>query len=384
MIDDRQAFWKGIRKPLIIAVIAVLLYELCENFESVRETAAAFFDLLRPVTNGIIVAFLVNMPLKFLERNTRRGRTRTLRKLRRPICLLASYLFIILIIVCLSAVIVPRIAESIQTFAENFSIYQKSLGDLIEGFWNKLKLDGDAADWLIKRWDAFIAYTEQLAADIVPELFKFTLSLVTGLYNAVLALIVSVFLLYNKEKFISQIKRVITALCPRHAPAIIEFGSFSSNVIYRFIMGQTLMALILGIICFIGMTIIGLPYAVLISVVIAATSLVPIVGPFIGTIPSAFIILMIDPVKALWFILFILVLHQLEGDLIYPRVVGNAIGLSGFWVLLAVILWGGLFGLTGVLLGVPLTAVLYELMKRWIKSRERRNRETDNKKAFVK
>jgi predicted PurR-regulated permease PerM len=365
-------------------VIAVLLYELCENFESVRETLSSFFELLKPITNGIIVAFLVNMPLRFLERHTRRGRTKASRKLRRPICLLASYLFIILIIVCLTAVIVPRIAESIQTFAENFSIYQKSLGELIQGFWKKLNLDGDVAAWLIKRWDAFIAYTEQLAGDIVPQLFRFTLSIATGLYNAVLSLIVSVFLLYNKEKFIAHSKRVIQALFPRHAHAIIEFGSFSSNVIYRFIMGQTLMALILGVICFIGMTIIGLPYAVLISVVIAATSLVPIVGPFIGTIPSAFIILMIDPVKALWFILFIVVLHQLEGDLIYPRVVGNAIGLSGFWVLLAVILGGGLFGLTGVLLGVPLMAVLYELTKRWIRNREKRNTETDGRNTFVK
>ena len=138
----------------------------------------------------------------------------------------------------------------------------------------------------------------------------------------------------------------------------------------RFIIGQVTEALILGGLVFLGMSILNMPYALLISVVLSFTALVPILGAYIGTISSAFLILMIDPIMALWFVVCVVVLQQLEGNIIYPKVVGNAIGLDGLWVLLAVVLGGGLFGLLGILLGVPLMSVLYRLVSDWIKARK--------------
>ena len=182
--------------------------------------------------------------------------------------------------------------------------------------------------------------------------------------------IISVYLLYHKEKLIRQLKSVIRAFLPdRLTDFIFDTARFTNETFAKFIGGQMAEAFILGVLCFVGMSVLGIPYALMISVIIAISNLIPIFGPWIGAILSAFILLMIDPMKALWFLIFIIVLQQLENNLIYPKVVGSSIGLSGLWVIFAVIVCGGLFGVLGIFLGIPLFAVVSKLGQDYIRRR---------------
>ena len=188
--------------------------------------------------------------------------------------------------------------------------------------------------------------------------------------DLVLSLVLAIYMLASKERLLRHLKKFIHAFSStKWANRILKVGHLANVTFYHFIAGQFTEALIISVLCFIGMTLLSMPYALLISVIIGVTSLIPIFGAFIGTLPGAFIIFIIDPMQALWFIVFIIVLQQFEGNIIYPRVVGNSIGLSGLWVMLAMLIGGSTFGILGMLLGIPLFSVFYQLLSSTVKAR---------------
>ena len=186
-----------------------------------------------------------------------------------------------------------------------------------------------------------------------------------------IALVFSIYLLANKEKLLLQTKKILYALSPtpKVAKSIIEVGKLTNNTFAAFISGQCIEAVIIGTLCTIGMLIFRLPYALLIGTLVGATSIIPIFGAFLGTIPSVFIIFLISPIKAFWFIIFILVLQQIEGHLIYPRVVGNSVGLSAIWVILALVIGESIGGVLGIFIGIPLFAVFYKLFGQYVNNK---------------
>ena len=194
---------------------------------------------------------------------------------------------------------------------------------------------------------------------------NFTLNLTNSIINFLIGLVVSIYLLAQKEKLILILKKLVYAFTTKSTSAkLIDVGAQANITFQNFISGQITEAFILGSLVFLGMLIFGFPFAVLCSVIIAITAVIPIFGAWIGAIPSAFIILMVEPPKAFWFLVFLIILQQFEGNIIYPKVVGNSIGLDGLWVLFAIIVGGSLFGLVGVLLGIPTFAVLYVIVRR--------------------
>ncbi|WP_283699386.1 AI-2E family transporter, partial [Clostridium perfringens] len=211
----------------------------------------------------------------------------------------------------------------------------------------------------------FGAFLGTIPSAFLGYLLDFTLGITYGVINFFLSLILAIYMLASKEILISQLKLIIYAFVSKNkADRIIELGKMCNEMFSKFILGQCTEALVIGVLCFIGMIILKMPYALLISVVIGVTALIPVFGAFLGTIPSAFIILIMDPIKALWFIIFIIVLQQLEGNLIYPRVVGSSIGLSALWVMFAMIVGGSLFGIIGMLIGIPIFGVVFKILKR--------------------
>lgn len=197
-----------------------------------------------------------------------------------------------------------------------------------------------------------------------------TSSIVGGVMNLVLSLVFSIYLLLQKEQLGAQLKNVMLAfLPPQRVEKILSVGRLSNRIFSKFVSGQCTEAVILGLLCFTGMSIFSMPYAMMISVVVGVTALIPMFGAFIGAGIGAFLILMVDPMQAFWFLIYIVVLQQLEGNLIYPRVVGKSVGLPGLWVLVAVTIGGNLWGVMGILLSVPLCSVVYSLFRQLVRDR---------------
>ena len=343
---------------------------------------SGFFSLFFPFLLGGCLAFLVNVVLRPVERGWRRlwGKRYGPRqdKARRPLCLLISVLLVIGVVFALFFVIVPSLKDSIVNFV---NLLPERILQL-QNWWNQLSsflaehgahlpdfsLNGQEMqqkilDWMRQYGDQFLNTTISTAIGI-------TSSVVSLIFNLVLALAFALYLLAQKETLTRQAKKVVQAIfSSKRAQQITELAHMTNRAFSNFVTGQLTEALILGCLCFLGMLIFRLPYAGVISVIIGFTALIPIFGAFIGVAIGALLILLVNPIQALWFILFIIVLQQIESNVIYPRVVGKSVGLPGIWVLAAVTLGGNAFGLLGMLFAVPLCSVLYAVARRVVHRR---------------
>jgi predicted PurR-regulated permease PerM len=285
--------------------------------------------------------------------------------------MLLAYLTIFLLIGGLGALIFPRVVDSVTALASNFSNYLTRFQVWADGMLSSLSVNPDISEPVSNLWQQGIEMLQNLLSSIVSGAVNFTVGLTAVVYNLLLSLMISGFILYNRKKLFSQFRRLSgVVIGAKHTRRLSEILRLANQVFSRFIVGQTTEALILGTLCFLGMSLFGMHYALLISTIIAVTALIPILGAWIGTIPCAVILMGIDPVQALWFLLFIIILQQIENNFIYPHVVGGAIGLPGVWVLASIIIGGGLFGVWGMLLGTPVAALCYRLTREWVRERE--------------
>lgn len=279
--------------------------------------------------------------------------------------LLTTFILVFAFITAIMMFLTPQLTASVKTLSDNSENYLASVEQFINRTAESWNLSGEIWNQITLNWNEIFGKFSDFITVAIPGILNFTLSLTNGIINFIMGLIVSIYLLAQKEKLIRIVKKLVYAFTSRTTSTkLIETGAQANITFQNFISGQMMEALILGFLVFIGMLIFKFPYAVLCSVIIAVTAVIPIFGAWIGAIPSAFVILMADPPKALWFLVFLIILQQLENNIIYPRVVGNSIGLDGLWVLFALIVGGSLFGLTGMLLGIPAFAVIYTIIRR--------------------
>ena len=202
-------------------------------------------------------------------------------------------------------------------------------------------------------------------SDFIANITTGVYNVVRAIFNVIIGFIVSVYVLMTKEKFIGQAKKIIYAIFrPRYGNVVMEVGRKADEVFGGFFIGKIIDSLIIGCICFVSLAILRMPYVALVSVIVGVTNIIPFFGPYIGAIPSAILIFLVDPMKGIYFIIFIIVLQQVDGNVIGPKILGNTTGLSPFWVIFAILLFGGSFGVIGMLFGVPIFAVLYYIIKR--------------------
>lgn len=373
MENPKQKNPHSLKKMVLLITYAILLFLLIYRFEAVWSWITWFFSAIAPLFIGLALAFVFHIPMDFFQykllRSWEHSKSRVLRKLWRGMSMLLAYCTVIAVLYGLGALIFPRVVESVSVLASNFGGYLKNFQSWADGFLSSLSVNPSLAETVSNLWGQATTWLQGFMRDFVSGALSFTVGLTAGIFDFVLAIMFSGFLLYNKETVFRQVRRFVEALVgEKRTRKASEVLRLTNNVFGKFVLGQVTEAIILGVLCFIGMLIFGMDYALLISTIIAVTALVPILGSFIGTIPCALILLVIDPMQAVWFVVFIIVLQQLEGNFIYPRVVGNAIGLSGLWVLVSLIVGGGLFGIWGMLLGTPIFAVLYHLIDRWLHS----------------
>ena len=261
----------------------------------------------------------------------------------------------------------------------NLPEYLRRLSVQVTAWMNELNITQDFINTIRIDWSAVISQATQFTTDFMGSLVNVTMSVASGVISLVLSIIFSIYMLIGKEKLTKNLKRVLYAYLPKEkARRTVEVATLSNRIFSGFVAGQLTEALIIGVLCYIGMSIIGFPYALLISSVVCITSVVPILGAYLGGAVGGFILLLIDPMKCLWFLISLVLLQQFEGNVIYPRVVGTMISLPGIWVLLAILVCGGILGIGGVLLGVPAASVVYTLIRTSTRDRLRKKRISDS------
>ena len=368
---------QSIKSLLLVVCGGVAFYCALQNLDVVWGAVRGLLGILAPFLLGGALAFVLNVPMRAIERhllqNSRRGA-----KLRRPLALVLTLLAVLGVLALASLVIGPGIADAVMSIIREipaaFDRLQKQLNGLAESLAAYLPmiqewLAGVNIDWesLSRR---VLEYAQALGSGIVSSGGGFIGGVVSGVSTFVIGLIFSFYILLQKEKLSRHGRQVIYGLLPlRQADRTLEILRLASRTFSSFLSGQCLEACILGTLFAVAMTIFRMPYALLVGVLIALTALIPIVGAFIGCAVGALLIAIDDPWKALWFIVLFLVLQQIEGNLIYPHVVGSSVGLPSIWVLAAVTLGGSLMGITGMLFFIPLCSVLYALFRSYVKER---------------
>ncbi len=381
------------RKYTTIAVYAVLVviaslvcYNILHNFNSYKTAFRKLIDILLPVIYGFSIAFILDPVTNFFEKKVlpKISRGKISPKWNKGLSVLLTYLVAILVIGIFLSVVIPQVTASIAGIVSNLSVYWGRVSEWINGLFEMLpkeELFQETLDKINESAKAILETFYNWLSTSLPLVFNVTKNLTTGLTNLVLGIIISVYFLVGKERFFAQIKKFLYALLPKDLVGrLIDITHTSNRIFSGFISGKILDSLIIGILCFVGMSIFRMPMAMLVSVIVGVTNIIPYFGPFIGAIPSALIVFLVDPIKALWFVVFVVCLQQFDGNILGPRILGDSIGMPAFWVVFSILLFGGYLGVLGMFIGVPTFAVIYSIFKLWTEGRlSRKNLPVDTK-----
>ena len=369
---------KTMQRIMLLITFAVLLFWGLYNISTIGGLFSNLFSLLAPLLIGVCIAFVLNLMMVGLERLWDRAlakwRSHWNAKLKRPVCLTLTMVLFLGIIFAIFFILIPRLEEAGSTLAANIPTYV----DQFQAWWKNLSDFADSHGVTLPELtlsaeqvrDTITGFLQERGDSVVNTTLNITSSIVGALVNILLALVFSLYMLAQKETLLAQSKRLLRRALPQKAAdKLLAVLHLTNNAFSSFVTGQVTEAVILGTLCCLGMLLLRLPYALPVSVIIAALSLIPIFGAWIGAATGAFLIVFQSPIKALTFLIFLLILQQVEGNLIYPRVVGKSVGLPGLWVLAAVTIGGGAFGILGMLLGVPVCSVVYSLVQAYIRTK---------------
>lgn len=380
---------KNVRTILLIIAFAVLLYTAAQNLASVYGAVRTVWRVFGVVITGLAMAFVLNVPLKLFENRVFYGmsedRRPLVRKLRRPVSLVFALVVSLGLIGILIAVVLPQLTATVAEVAARLPEYISSavnwLNDFLAGFGIEIEsLKNFTVDWE-KVFSELTTYLKEGSANVegssvVDTVTGVGTSVVSTVMNTFLGLVVAVYILAQKERIGRFTRRCIDAFLPQKAASgLARIASMASETFSNFVAGQLADSCILGILCYICMRIFRFPYPEVISVVIGVTSLVPMVGSFIGEVIGALLILIVSPLKALLFVVMVLAIQQVDGAFIYPRIVGRSVGLPGVAVFCAVIVGGNVAGVIGAMIGVPVCALIYALLREAVDARLRRREE---------
>ena len=369
---------ENMRKLMLLITFAILLFVGVQKLDVVLEALSFVWGILFPLILGGIIAFILNVPMAALERLLFRNKEKPghtwQKKLARPVSLVLSILLVLAIVALVIFVVVPELGATLL-----------SLGSTIEAFLPKAQLwlenlfqnNEQIVEWigsLEVNWSKIVETIFNFFRNGAGNVLSSTVSVAMGIIGAFttffIGLIFACYILLQKEKLGSQSRKLLLAVFPKkQADWILHVFALSHRTFSSFITGQCLEAVILGTMFFVVMSFLRFPYALMISVLIGFTALIPVFGAFIGCAVGAFLILMVNPMQAVAFVAVFLILQQIEGNLIYPHVVGGSVGLPSIWVLAAVSIGGSLMGVMGMLVFIPLVSVLYTLLKEWVNQR---------------
>ena len=368
---DLEKNKKTIMQVILFTIIVIFAFI---NISYLWTFIKYIIAIFMPFIIGAMIAFVLNVLLNVVEnklfKKLNKKNTKTWKKLKRPVSLVTTFIIIIAIIALILGLIIPQLKNTVELFTENFDSYKTQSVELLEKVGiekktiNKLNnnienIQEEATKYISKNSDKIMQTTVGVATTVAGTVTTIVLGIVFAIY-----------ILLKKEDLTRQFKKLARAYLPeKRQTTLKEISTLSNKTFGNFVSGQCIEALIIGLLCFIGMLILQIPYAPTIAVLVGFTALIPVFGAFIGTAIGAFLILMVDPTKALIFIIFIIILQQLEGNLIYPKVVGNSVGLPGIWVMVAVTVGASIGGILGMLLSVPVCSILYSILRTNVNNR---------------
>lgn len=372
--DDRHVRWATL--ALVVIICSIIVFFIMFRFDDFQNVLGAIVSILTPFIYGLVMAYLLCPVYNVTVRGMYRLMTGTGRKIPKALTIskaIGTVAALITLFVVVSGVlwmIIPGLVDSIVNIID---ILPDSMARLTDWLNARLQNYPELDAMLSGLIDDFTANAVSFVTDtMVPEYTAIAttvseglLGIFNALVNAFAAIIICVYFLNSKEVFAAQSKKAIIAVCSeRVAKEILDGAVFTNRTFGKFINGKLIDSLVVGVICFICMTIFGWEYSLLISCIIGITNIIPFFGPFIGAIPSALLLLMVDPSHCFYFVIFILILQQIDGNILEPKILGDSTGLSSFWVLFAVLVGGGLFGWVGMIIGIPIFAVIYMYVSR--------------------
>lgn len=379
--ESRKANWNI--KPylaigltaFIVIIASISVFFLIYRYAGLAELWNKLLNILQPVIIGLLLAYLVNPIVKFEEKyllpflKKRIKNQKRAEKSSRMISILGALVFVGFIIGILLQMVIPELYRSIEGMIADLP---KQVNYFTDWAGSYIDEESELAKYLeqgLRQVTTFFedwAKTEFLpqTKNILASVASGTISVVKVLFNVIIGIIISIYVLMSKESFIGQAKKLVYALFPaKQANAIVHTGHKSNKIFGGFISGKILDSLIIGILCFVGLSLLKMPYTLLVSVIVGVTNIIPFFGPYLGAIPSAILIMLSSPLYGLYFIIFILVLQQVDGNIIGPKILGDSTGLTSFWVVFAILVGGGLFGVPGMIMGVPVFAVIYYIIR---------------------
>lgn len=405
MEEDKKKSEKtehGMRWYISLAVLVFVLFCCCTMFffmiyryNGVSKGWDTIMRVLQPITFGLVIAYLINPIMKFFEKHLlhflepRVQKEKKCKKIARSIATGGAVVVFVLIVILLFAMMIPQLISSISGMVNSLPKQVDSFIDWFNGLTNS---DNEIIQSLETNMMDMVTYLENWVKDsFLPNIQTYITSITSGvinmvkvLMNAVIGLIVSVYVLMTKEKFIGQSKKIVYAIFkPVRGNVIIDTFRKSNEIFGGFISGKLLDSAIIGVLCYICLLIMKMPYTLLVSVFVGLTNIIPFFGPFIGAIPSVIIIALADPIKGIYFLIFIFILQQVDGNIIGPKILGDSTGLSAFWVMFSILIGGGLFGFLGMLLGVPVFAMIYYIIRRLVNHSIRKKNLTTVTEAYV-
>lgn len=350
MKDNKWKLTQQMASNIVVVFAGILFYVGLSHFDQVRATMSGFVHIIMPFIWGLVIAYLLDGPARYFER--------TILKKYRGLAILLSYVLAVLLLGFLGRMVIPQLVQSVVALLNNVPVYLEHLNDLVV----KAGMDTAEMEQLIGSYQELVQKAAAMISSLLPKLLGYGVAIGSGVINAFTAIIASVYMLLSKEKLVGQLRKLVVAFAPqRYATHILDVCRNANGVFSGFINGKLIDSAIIGVICFVVTTLLKTPFALLISVIVGVTNIIPFFGPFIGAIPSIMILLIVDPWSALEFAIFVIILQQFDGNILGPKILGDSTGLPALWVLVAIIVGGGLFGFAGMVVGVPTFAVLYSL-----------------------
>lgn len=354
----------------IVICLSIVFYNIVSEYSSFKLNLGEAASVLQPFLIGFVIAYLLNFILKFIENTITQNFHTFNPKSKRLISLFFTYLTVILFFYIFIKFVFPQLANSIVGLVNNIPSYVYDMSDLFESSSKSIHLSDKYLSIIIEKWNEFLNYILDFTTDLLPLFGDILKRVASSISNIILGVVVSIYVLIDKENFFGLGRKVTFAIfSDRTSSKVLELVHRTNYIFGKFISGKLLDSFIVGWITFFLLIIFKMPYATLISFIIGITNVIPFFGPFIGAIPSFFIILFVSPVKALWFLLIIIFIQQLDGNIIGPKILGDSLGISAFWILFSLLVFAKLFGIIGMIIGVPIFAVFYSILKDYIEGR---------------
>lgn len=407
--SDKQKNQADMKKYAQIAFVAFVTFCCCilffffiYRYNGFASYWQKLMGILQPIIMGFVIAYLTNPIMMFLEKHLltflqpRMKSEKKAKKTARTLGTVGALLFFVLMIFLLLDMMIPELIKSVQNLVTSLP---KEANDFVAWIQDVLSGDSKLAELLGTGVFSMTDYVENLIqGEFLPMVNKYFSSITTGVitittgvfgvlrvfFNFVVGLVIAIYLLLGKETFIGQGKKMVyTLFSPKQGNRVIHVVRVTDKMFGGFISGKILDSAIIGVICYIGLVIMGIPYSLLVAVIVGVTNVVPFFGPYVGAAPSFVLIALAEPVKGLYFLIFIVVLQQIDGNIIGPKILGESTGLSSFWVVFAILVGGGLFGFLGMLLGVPAFAVIYYLIREIAAYILRRRRLPEDTREYI-